>query len=205
MKSMYWKLTMLAVVLSFLPMKGAFAQVRLADSEFAKKLCSSWNESKLTTILAAKSSGGNDWIDTVTGYGVPVKQPKGYQKIVSGRADCKGWPKFELVIEKQADGTAKCTSAGPYNGKQVTWQFLPSTTGWFDYAKDFGYGAFMTLWWNGMIGDMMVGKANQGNFAIFFKLAGKIALDADYKTGCTGLDASDVEKSMASLKKSMGK
>ena len=172
---------------------------KLGDAEFAKKLCDSWNSSSLPKILSAKSSGGNDWINTVTGYGVPAKQPAGYQKIVSGRDDCKGWKKFELVIEKQADGMAKCTSAGDYTGSRVTWQFLPSTVGWFDYAQSFGYGAFMTLWYNGMIGDMFVGKANQGNFAIFFKLGGKLALQSDYKTGCTGLNVADADKAYNAL------
>jgi hypothetical protein len=178
---------------------------KLGDPEFAKKLCDAWNTSNLPKVLADKSAGGNNWINFVTGYGVPAKQPAGYQKIVSGRDDCKGWPKFELVVEKQADGTAKCTSAGPYTGSKVTWQFLPSTTGWFDYAQSFGYGAFMTLWWNGMIGDMIQGKANQGNFGTFFRIAGKIALESDYKTGCTGMNADNVEKARNNLAKAFGK
>ena len=198
-------LTVGIVSAMMLSASGVSAQsYRLGDTEFAKKLCDSWNGSKLPKILAAKDAGGNNWIDTVTGYGVPKKQPAGYQKIVSGRDDCKGWPKFELVIEKQADGSAKCTSAGPYTGSKVTWQFLPSTVGWFDYAQSFGYGAFMTLWYNGMIGDMFVGKANQGNFAIFFRMAGKLAVNSDYKTGCNGMDAEDVEDARNNLKKAWG-
>ena len=114
-------LAVFAASMMMLSISGVSAQsYKLGDADFAKKLCDSWNQSKLPKVLAAKASGGNDWIDIQT-----AKEPKGYQKIVSGRYECKGWPKFELVIEKQDDGTAKCTSAGIYNGAKVTWQFLP--------------------------------------------------------------------------------
>lgn len=200
MKQFY--LVVLAVMLATI--SSISAEGMLGDTQFAKDLCESWNNSKLPKILGDKKSGGNDWINVVTGYSVPVKQPAGYQKIVSGRKDCKGWPKFELVVEKQADGSAKCTSGGAYNGTKVTWQFLPTTQGWFTYARSFGYGAFMSLWWNGMIGDMFEGKRNQDNFQIFFKLAGQLALKTDYKTGCTGLDVSDVDDAREKLVKAWG-
>ena len=193
-------------IVALLSASGLTAQgMKLGDAAFAKALCAKWNTSKLPKLLAAKSAGGNDWIDTVTSRGVPVKQPKGYQKIVSGRKDCPGWPKFELVIEKQSDGTAKCTSAGAYNGKKVTWQFLPNTDGWFSYATSFGYGAFMRLWMNGMVGDMMTGKKNQGNFQIFFRLGGQIALNTDYKTGCKSKNFGDADKEYKALKQKWAK
>ena len=195
------KITFIAVLAFVLSGSGLFAQNKLADTQFAKDMCNAWNSSKLPKILGDKSSGGNNWINVVTGYNVPVKQPAGYQKIVSGRKDCKGWPKFEMVIEKQADGSAKCTSAGPYSGSKVTWQFLPATDKWFKYARSFGYIAFMQLWNNGMVGDMFEGKRNQDNFAIFFNFAGKIALKTDYISGCNGIDKEDVEEEVADLKK----
>ncbi|MDH5656556.1 MAG: hypothetical protein OEZ34_11640 [Spirochaetia bacterium] len=173
---------------------------KLGDAEFAKQLCNSWNASKLPTILASKDKGGNNWIDIRVTKGVA----DGYQKIVSGRHDCKGWPKFELVIEKQDDGTAKCTSAGVYSGSKVTWQFLPSTDGWFEYAHSFGYMAFMVLTKNGFKGSMPVGHSNMKNFAIFFRMAGKLALQSDYKSGCNGIDLDDVEDARSDLKKKWG-
>ncbi len=182
------------VLVFMLPGAAFAAGMRLGDAQFAKQLCDSWNESKLPVILGRKGSGGNGWIDTVTSRNVPVQQPAGYQKIVSGRADCEpAWPRFELVIEKQSDGRALCTSAGLYDGEKVTWQFLPDTAGWFSYARSFGYGAFITLWSNGMIGDFFTAKSNQDNFQIFFQLAGKLALKSDYKSGCSDMDLEDVE------------
>ena len=199
------KIKSLLAVSAILFAGSAFAQdMKLADEKFAKELCDAWNKTSLPKILGEEKSGGNDWINKVTGYNVPNKQPAGYQKIVSGRADCKGWQKFELVIEKQADGSAKCTSGGKYSGSKVTWQFLPATDKWFKYADSFGYVAFMQLWNNGMIGDMFVGKANKGNFQIFFREAGKIGLKTDYKSGCNGLDAAEAEEAVADLKSSWG-
>ena len=63
----------------------------------------------------------------------------------------------------------------------------------------------MVLTKNGFKGSMPVGHANMGNFAIFFRMAGKLALESDYKTGCTGMDAKDVEEARADLKKAWGK
>ncbi len=189
LRAIFW------VILLVFTTGGVSAQeMKLGDAVFASKLCAAWNNSKLPSLLGTESKGGNGWIDTVTSRKVPVQQPAGYQKIVSGRADCKpAWPKFELVIEKNEDGSAMCTSSGVYNGKRVTWQFLPDTEGWFTYAKNFGFGAFYSLWSNGMIGDFTTAKANQSNFQIFFKLAGKLALESDYKSGCGDMDLDDVE------------
>jgi hypothetical protein len=178
--------------------------MKLGDEQFAKELCEAWNESRLPWALGTKAAGGNEWINAVTTRNVPAPQPAGYQKIVSGRAECRNWPKFELVIERQADGSAKCISAGTYNGRRVTWQFLPDTSGWFDYAKDFGYAAFMSLWLNDMIGDMITAKANQDHFAEFFRIAGKIALKTDYRSGCEGINPADVELSVQGLRKASG-
>lgn len=175
------------------------SEMRLADSKFANELCAGWNSSRLPKLLGTEEAGGNGWINKITSRGVPEQQPAGYQKIVSGRSDCKNWDKFELVIERQTDGTAKCTSAGSYNGKRVTWQFLPSTAGWFEYAENFGLGAFMSLWNNGMVGDYTTAYANRGNFQIFFRIAGKIGLKSDYKSGCDGLDTEEAEESYKKL------
>ena len=196
------KIKSLLVISAILFSGSVFSQnMKLADATFAKEMCKKWNSSTLPKKLAAESAGGNDWIDTNVASGVS----KGFQKIVSGRYGCKGWPKFEMVIEKQADGTAKCTSAGAYNGKKLTWQFLPSTEGWFDYAGSFGMGAFMVLAKNGFKGSYWTGKKNQGNFAIFFRFGGKLALKSDYKTGCTGLNVADADKAAANLRKKFGK
>ena len=193
-------ITFITVLAFLLSGAGLFAEGnKLADAQFAKDLCAAWNSSKLPKLLADKSAGGNDWINHVNS--IKEKQPAGYQKIVSGRADCKGWPKFELVVEKQADGTAKCTSGGAYTGSKLTWQFLPASDKWFKYARSFGYVAFMQLWNNGMVGDMMEGKKNQDNFAIFFNIAGRLALKTDYISGCTGIDKDDVEEEVVELKK----
>lgn len=171
---------------------------KLGDSIFAKKLCWAWNHGSLPKKLGSESQGGSGWIDKVTGVS---KVPTGYQKIVSGRADCKGWPKFELVIQKDEKGQAKCVSAGAYNGSQLTWQFLPSSDNWFNYARGFGMRAFAQLWGNGMKGTYGTAYSNRGNFAIFFRQAAWIALKSDYISGCSGIDKEEVEEAAQELKK----
>lgn len=172
--------------------------IRLGDVEFAQRLCQAWNRSSLKRRLGDKKIGGSNWINISTNIS---KVPQGYQKIVSGRADCKGWPKFELVIERQPDGTAKCTSAGAYNGTKLTWQFLPTTEGWFEYARSFGMGAFYSLWRNGMRGNKGTAWSNSGNFKIFFQLAANIGLKSDWQSGCSGVDKEDVQEAIDDLKK----
>lgn len=157
--------------------------MKLGDAEFARQLCTAWNNSKLPRLLGDEdATRGSDWINIDTGIS---RVPAGYQKIVSGRHDCKGWPRFELVIVKQPDGSAKCISAGRHNGRDITWQFLPTTENWFNYAKSFGMGAFAGLWKNGMKGKYWTAYGNRDNFKIFFQLAAGIGKNADIKTGCT--------------------
>ncbi|MCK5691065.1 hypothetical protein KAI87_17410, partial [Myxococcota bacterium] len=86
---------------------SAAESYKLGDAVFAKKLCAGWNSSSLPKALGSEEQGGSGWIDVET----TGNAPKGMQKIVSGRADCEGWTKFELLIEKQEDGSAKCTSS----------------------------------------------------------------------------------------------
>ncbi|GEM_PF-1321065 len=176
---------------------SAGGSYKLADAAFAKKLCWAWNSGSLPKKLGSEAAGGSGWIDKDTGVS---QVPAGYQKIVSGRADCANWPKFELVIQKDEKGLARCVSGGPYSGSQMTWQFLPSTENWFNYAGNFGMRAFAQLWNNGMKGTYTTAYANRGNFSIFFRQAAWIGLASDYTSGCTGMDKAKVDEAVKELK-----
>jgi len=168
-------------------------KIKLGSPAFAKKLCASWNWGSLSSRLGdekkiQKKYNPTDWINISTGIS---KVPKGYQKIVSGRADCKNWPKIQFIIKKQENGRAKCVSAGKYDGKNLTWQFLPTTANWIDYGRSFGMGAFYGLWSNGMKGNKGTAWSNRGNFKIFFRKAARIGIKSDWMTGCNFKDKSD--------------
>ncbi|MDH5657110.1 MAG: hypothetical protein OEZ34_14450 [Spirochaetia bacterium] len=168
------------------------AKFKLADIVFAKNLCTSWNSSKLPELLGSETAGGNGWVDTVVRHNVPEPQPSGYQKIVSGRSDCKPeWPKFELVIKRNHHGKAICTSSGLYDGTRVTWHFLPTTEDWFHFEQGFA----LSLWRANTIGDFIVSMKNYKNFELFFNIASGLSLQSDYIYGCGGMDIEKVEQS----------
>ena len=174
---------------------------KLADATFAKKVCSAWNNSSLPYRLGSEKDRkyrgrtieGSDWIHS-------MGKKNGKQKIVAGRYDCKGWKAIEFVIEEDAEGLAKCVSAGNYSGSGLTWKFVPSSANWYEFAGGFGMMAFKDLWSNGMVGKYGTAWSNRGNFAIFFRLAGRIALNADWRSGCSGLKVNDVKEEIKDLK-----
>jgi len=172
---------------------AASASYKFGDTTFAKKLCVAWNNSSMPKRLGTKTAGGTGWIDYFTGE-TKTAPKKGYQKIVSGRRDCKGWPKFQIVLEKDENGLAKCNveKSGKYDGTNLTWQFIPETEHWFNFAQSFGMFDFAKLM-NGFKGPMWFAKKNQKNFQVFWRLGAKLGLSSDWKTGCKGLDVDDVQ------------
>lgn len=179
---------------------------KFGDVTFTKKLCSAWNHSSLTKRLGQKGKKfgkikGNGWIDHFTGESKDVAQ-NGYQKIVFGRRDCRSWPKMQLVIEKDDKGKAVCNMAksGRYNGSKLTWQFTPRTEHWFDLAQSFWMTDFSKLM-SGFKGPMWFAKQNQGNFQIFWRLGARIGISSDWKSGCKGIDTSDVKDEIEDYKK----
>lgn len=173
---------------------------KLADTAFAGKMCWAWNnwkwkdsKGKKTTLaqrLGATSQGGSGWVDVKTGVS---EVPAGYQKIVSGRRDCNGWPRFQLVIKKNELGEARCTAAGSYNNTKMTWQFLPTSDNWFNYGQGFGMGAFMALW-KTMEGKESTAFSNRGDFGLFFRMGAYFAVRSDYLSGCNGISKAKVKK-----------
>ena len=98
--------------------------------------------------LTSESLGGSGWIDVVTGV-AEVKD--GTQIIASGRYECAESPEYFIFVEKK-DNKVLCTRSGLYEG-QSTWQFLPKTEEYKEFAEKFGLGAFYALWNNGMKGN----------------------------------------------------
>lgn len=137
-----------------------------ATEQFAARLCAAWNSSDLPTKLGSESIGGSGWIDVVTGV---AEVPAGQQIIASGRFECSTTPEYALVIEKKSD-RAMCAAAIPYAGRR-TWQFLPNTDNYREYAASFGMGAFYSLWNNGMKGNKGTAWNNSKHFQLFFQLA----------------------------------
>ncbi len=179
----------------------AAGSYKFGDVTFAKKLCKAWNNSSMPKRLGTKAVGGTGWINYFTGETKSAPK-KGFQKIVSGRRDCKGWPKFQIVLEQDASGKAICNVAksGKYDGKNLTWQFIPKTEHWFNFARSFGMFDFAKLM-NGFKGPMMFAKKNQSNFQIFWRLGAKLGLNSDWKTGCKGIDVEDVQDEIDDYKK----
>ncbi|WP_411823405.1 hypothetical protein [Leptospira sp. 'Mane'] len=132
------------------------------SAKFSEKLCAAWNESSLVTDLASESAGGSGWIDVVTGVS-EVKE--GTQIIVSGRYDCSETPEYYIRIEKK-ENKAVCLASGLYDG-QRTWQFLPRTEEYKEFAAKFGLGAFYSLWNNGMKGNKVTAWNNSKYFQTF--------------------------------------
>jgi hypothetical protein len=178
---------------------------KFGDVEFTQRLCNAWNRSSLPKRLGEKDKKfgkikGNGWIDHATGVSKDAPK-KGYQKIVFGRRDCSGWPKMQLVIEKDDNGKAVCktSKSGRYNGRKMTWQFTPRTEHWFDLAQSFWMTDFSKLM-SGFKGPMWFAKQNQGNFQIFWRLGARIGLSSDWKSGCKGIDADDVKDEIEDYK-----
>ena len=198
---MYRVFFSVALCALFIPVVAA-ADGKLADNRFAAAVCQAWNASEMPCRLGSeekhtckgKQIEGSDWIHS-------LGRRDGKQKIVSGRADCRGWAKVEWNIGKDETGKAMCVSAGYHNGKGRTWQFIPSTANWFEFARSFGMGAFYSLWRNGMVGSKGTAWSNRAHFALFFALAGRVALKTDWRGGCVGLEVDDATEALAELKK----
>ena len=178
MKRVY-KVFTISIGIIFMSVLAVEAQAQPATTLFARQLCAGWNASDLPQKLGSEEQGGSGWVDVVTGV---ARVPAGTQIIASGRYNCSQTPEFIITIEKQADGRALCAGHGVYNGTR-TWQFLPETNDWKEYARSFGMGAFFELWNNGMEGDKTTAWNNSDHFQKFFQIA--TGLSGEYlRPGC---------------------
>jgi len=161
--------------------------VQFMSAEFAKMMCDGWNGSALPSKLGAKTSGGNDWINTENKY---TGEKRGKQVLIISRRDCPNIPRVQLTIETR-DGRALCTYGGAVTEAydRAEWAFAPETEQWYKFASGkWGYMQMPGIM-SGFRGPMFVARANIDNFGIFWKMAGSIAKrnNADYRAGCSTL------------------
>lgn len=169
--------------------KPAPPAIRLMDARFAKLMCKGWNRTSLPKKLGR---AGSQWIDQAGS--------KGRQVLVVSRRDCKRWRKVQLVIEADAKGNARCTSAGAFRGGKYQWKFEPKTIHWADFTDGFG-SLKMPKIMSGFVGPYSTAMNNIGNFEVFFAMSGYLALKHKVDWMCVGADKADVKEEVADIDK----
>lgn len=181
---------------------NAGSGIQFMSPDFAKMMCSSWNESSLPGKLGSKEKGGNDWINTENKY---TGEKRGRQVLIMSRRDCPGIPRVQLTIENR-DGLAVCSYGGAITEsyEKAEWAFAPETEQWYKFASGkWGYMQMPGIM-SGFRGPMFVARANIDNFGIFWKIAGSVAkrTNADYRGGCSSLKddtAKDIEDYLSKI------
>lgn len=162
--------------------------LQFLDAKFSSLLCTSWNKTKLPTILGRQ---GSAWIDS--------NDSPGKQVMVLNRSDCTGWPKVALTVTADASGNAVCSASGkPKKDDPYQWKMEPSSAQWADFADGFGVMDMPGLM-GGFVGSYGTAMNNMGAFEKFFAVAGYLAVVHNVSWQCDGIDMEDLTEEISSI------